>query len=176
MDLNKVECAGSSFSVFRDKLTPAMIDPSVFTSDAHVKILLEYSEKLYISKTFYDVVFKEERKLDVVTVLDVSNSMLIGTTPLLKNEYASVIASILSYSAILCGDKAGLIMMSNEVKKVIEPLLSTDNFFTIVRCLSDKENYGGVMDWALLNKMFSYLGPDTVVFIISDFILSLIHI
>ena len=119
----------------------------------------------------YVKVFKEERMLDVVVVLDVSNTMLFGTTDYTKNEYASIIASVIGFASQAAGDKIGLIMFSDKVKASLEPSLSMDNFYIMTRMLSDKRNYGGVRDWeSIKDIILKSFGPDTYVFFISDFI------
>ena len=118
----------------------------------------------------YVKVFKEERMLDVVIVLDVSNTMLLGTTPLTKNEYASVIAGILCYTAINSGDKSGLIMFSDKIKFILDPSASMDNFYSMTRIMSEPKYYGGVKNWDCIPEvLLKTFGPDTVVFLISDF-------
>ncbi len=119
----------------------------------------------------YVKVFKEERMLDVVVIVDVSNTMLFGTTEYTKNEYASLIASVIGFAAQMAGDKIGLIMFSDDVKSALEPSLSMDNFYIMTRMLSDKRNYGGVRNWeAIKDIVLKSFGPDTYVFFISDFI------
>ena len=118
----------------------------------------------------YVKVFKEERMLDVVIVLDVSNTMLLGTTALTKNEYASVVSGILAYTAINAGDKAGLIMFSDTIKSILEPSASMDDFYVMTKIMSEPKYYGGVKNWDALSKvLLKTYGPDTTVFILSDF-------
>ena len=119
----------------------------------------------------YVKIFKEERMLDVILLFDVSNTMLLGTTPLTKNEYASVIAGILGYTAINSGDKLGLIMFSDRIKFILDPSQSMDNYYSMLRLLSQPKYYGGVKNWSCLPKvLLETFGPDTVLFIISDFV------
>ncbi|HDD46269.1 MAG TPA: DUF58 domain-containing protein [Candidatus Aenigmarchaeota archaeon] len=116
-------------------------------------------------------VFKEERMLDVIIVFDVSNTMLLGTTRYTKNEYASIVSGILGYAALSSGDKLGLIMFSDSIKVMLDPSLSMDNFYTMLKMFADKKNYGGMRKWNMIPKtLLNTFGPDTVVFIISDFI------
>ena len=119
----------------------------------------------------YVKIFKEERMLDVILLFDVSNTMLLGTTPLTKNEYASVIAGILGYTAINSGDKLGLIMFSDRIKFILDPSQSMDNYYSMLRLLSQPKYYGGVKNWSCLPKvLLETFSPDTVLFIISDFV------
>ncbi|MEF8880305.1 MAG: DUF58 domain-containing protein, partial [Candidatus Nanohaloarchaea archaeon] len=43
----------------------------------------------------YTQIYKEERMLDVLIIVDVSDSMTVGTTEILKNEYAAIVATAL---------------------------------------------------------------------------------
>jgi uncharacterized protein (DUF58 family) len=118
----------------------------------------------------YVKVFKEERMLDVVILFDTSNTMLLGTTPMTKNEYASVIAGILGYTAVNAGDKLGAIFFSDKVKFILDQSNSMDNFYSMVKLMTDKKNYSGIKDWSCMSKiLLETFGPDTVLFIISDF-------
>ena len=120
--------------------------------------------------------FKEERLLDAIFVLDVSNTMTLGTTELTKNEYASILTTTLAYTSNFIGDKVGLICFSNLIKKNIEPSLSIDSIFQIAKVLSDEKTYGGVKNWKIVSKhVLETFGPETYIFIISDFINSDTH-
>ena len=119
----------------------------------------------------YVKIFKEERMLDVIILLDVSNTMLLGSTKYTKNEYSSILSGIIGYSALSAGDKLGMIMFSNEIKAILEPSLSIDNFFLMARILATKQYYGGEKNWSvLIRPILSTFGPDTYVFLVSDFI------
>ncbi|NIA03779.1 MAG: DUF58 domain-containing protein [Nitrospiraceae bacterium] len=119
----------------------------------------------------YVKVFKEERMLDVVLAVDVSNTMMLGTTGLTKNEYASVVAGIIGYTALSSGDRLGALLFSDHVKRVIEPFSMMDDYYALIKHLTDAKNYGGVKNLNCIKKiMLQTYGPDTVLFIISDFI------
>lgn len=119
----------------------------------------------------YVKIFKEERMLDVVLILDVSNTMLLGSTKYTKNEYSSILSGIISFSALSAGDRFSAVMFSDRIKSYLEPSLSQDNFFILSRMLSNKRNYGGIKNWKVLNKpVLGSFGPDTYVFFVSDFI------
>ncbi len=135
--------------------------------DAH---MIDWNSLARTTKPFVKV-FKEERLLDVVFIVDVSNTMLIGTTELIKNEYASVVAATLGYTAHLIGDKVGLICFSDNIKAMLEPSMGIESVLTMVRLLTQKENYGGGKNWSVLPKtVLETFGRDTFMFVISDFI------
>ncbi len=119
----------------------------------------------------YVKIFKEERMLDVIIIVDTSNTMLLGTTPLTKNEYASVIAGIIGYTAVNAGDKLGAVLFSDNIKFILDPSNSLDNFYSMARILATPKYYGGPKSWEGLSKiLLETFGPDTILFLISDFI------
>jgi len=119
----------------------------------------------------YVKVFKEERMLDSVFILDVSNTMTLGTTDRTKNEYASVLLTTLAYTSNLIGDKVGFVSFSNKIKKVVEPSLGVDTILQIAKILSEKNLYGGEKKWSVVTKtVLESFGEDSYVFFISDFI------
>jgi uncharacterized protein (DUF58 family) len=119
----------------------------------------------------YTKVFKEERMLDVVFVVDLSKSMTIGTTEIVKNEYASIVATSLARTALDAGDEVGLIGFSDERKVTVEPSLSDEIPFQFARNLSEESIYGESANWEhLKTSVLSSFSSDTFVFVISDFV------
>lgn len=119
----------------------------------------------------YVKVFQEERMLDVIIVVDVSNTMLLGTTQMLKNQYAALAAGVIALVGISSGDKVGGLLFSDKVKAFLEPSAMMDNYYALLSIMSRKKYYGGRKRWEVVPKtLLGTLGPDTVLFIISDFI------
>lgn len=119
----------------------------------------------------YTQIYTEERMLDVVIVVDISESMAIGTTEILKNEYAAIIATTLSKTALDAGDKVGIIARSSEAEITIEPEYSDELPIQIAKKLSQPENWGGKIDWEQMERvMLNHFNSETFVFLISDFI------
>lgn len=112
--------------------------------------------------------FKEERHFDIVIVLDVSDTMLLGTTSMTKNEYAAIVAGALTFAALEASDNVGIVMNSDTVSVAMDP---TAEFAKIMAQVADKDNYGGKKDWnqLVLNLTGNY-SQDSIVFVISDFI------
>lgn len=112
--------------------------------------------------------FKEERHFDILIVIDVSDTMLLGTTNVTKNEYASLIAGIFATAAIEASDNVSIIMHSDKVEVYTDP---SNEFYNLVMLLTEKSNYGGNKEWNKLtqNLIVNYK-PESIVFIISDFI------
>ena len=112
--------------------------------------------------------FKEERRFDIVVILDVSNSMLLGTNEYTKNEYGALVAGILAFAATEAGDNIGGGLFSDDKQNLINP---EGEYYNFLRIISDKENYGGKKNWAkLTNELITNYDDDAIVFIVSDFI------
>lgn len=112
--------------------------------------------------------YKEERNLDIIIVLDGSNSMLVGTKEYTKNEYGSIIAGVLATAALDAGDNVGGGIFSNEKQKFIDP---ESDFIHLLNIFSESENYGGEKNWPkLTNELLTNYAENAIIFIISDFI------
>ncbi len=116
-------------------------------------------------------VFKEERKLNIIFVVDVSTTMALGTTELTKNQYASILTTTLALTSINLGDKASLIAFSDRIKTFIDPSISVDTVLQIGKTLCKPDLWGGPKDWKVITHPILETFPqDSFVFIISDFI------
>ena len=144
--------------------------PSDDASMIDWKISRRVSTSKKINK-LYVRVYEEERDLNIYVLLDTSETMIFGTQDKLKTEYASVIAGSLVYTAIEVGDKAGIGMFSNRIHKNILPSKASDQYYRILRELSNQKNYGGGCDlYSSLKTASSALDSRSILFIISDFI------
>jgi uncharacterized protein (DUF58 family) len=116
--------------------------------------------------------YVEERNLNVYFLVDVSNSMLFGSSNKLKSEFAAEFAASLGHLVVSAGDNLGLIMFSDDVVKVIHPSIGKNQFGLFMHTLSDSSFYGGgfdiekAIDYVLKTIKSSY----TVFILISDFI------
>ncbi len=144
------------------------------TSDDASMIDWKISRRVSTSKKLdklYVRVYEEERDLNIFVLLDTSETMLFGTQDKLKTDYASVIAGTLIYTAIEVGDKAGIAMFSGDVHKLIPPSKSTDQYYRVLRELSNPKNYGGKCSlYSALKTTTATLDPKSILFIVSDFI------
>jgi uncharacterized protein (DUF58 family) len=85
-----------------------------------------------MDKTFVKI-FREERELTVIVVVDVSGSGDVGSTGKTKRELAGELACILAFSALRNGDKVGLLLVSDGVEKFIAPHKGLQHLLGIVR-------------------------------------------
>ncbi len=116
----------------------------------------------------YTRIYKEEREFNIVIILDVSNSMLVGTGQYTKNEFGAVIAGTIAVAAVEAGDNVGGGVFSSEKNNFVE---TEQDYIHLLNTLSIKENYGGKKNWEkLTNELLANYSNDAIIFIISDFI------
>lgn len=119
----------------------------------------------------YVKVYREERELTLVLMVDVSNSGQFGSIKQLKNELAAEIAAVLAFAAVKSNDKVGLIIFSDVVEKFIPPKKGRNHVWRVIREVlqhkpqSKKTDINVVLDF--LNKITT---RRVIAFLISDFI------
>jgi len=116
----------------------------------------------------YTRIFKEERVFDIIIILDVSNSMLLGTHKMTKNEFGALVAGTLAYAAVDAGDQVGGGTFSKGKANLTE---ADGDYVQLITRLTDKEQYGGIKDWnGLSDELLANYNDDAIIFIVSDFI------
>ena len=81
----------------------------------------------------YVKIYREERELTLILMVDVSNSGHFGSVKQLKNEVAAEIAAILAFAAVKSNDKVGLIIFSDVVEKFIPPKKGRNHVWRVIR-------------------------------------------
>lgn len=115
--------------------------------------------------------YKEERDLDVYFMVDVSNSMLFGSTARLKSEYAVEVVAALSHFILGVGDNVGLFLFNDSIVKALPKNAGRDHFFQILRTLVDVNNYGGKYNLSqALKYAVNIARRKGVLIVVSDFI------
>ncbi|MBN2330696.1 MAG: DUF58 domain-containing protein [Candidatus Aenigmarchaeota archaeon] len=115
--------------------------------------------------------FREERDMDVFFMVDVSNSMLFGSTEKLKHEYAAELVAALSHFVLRSGDKIGLVLFTDKVVKFLPTGKSKNHHYVLLKHLLTPRFYGGGFKIsAALNFLKRTTGDKCLVFLISDFI------
>ena len=119
----------------------------------------------------YVKIYREERELTIMLLVDVSNSGQFGSVRQLKNDVAAEIAAILAFAAVKSNDKVGLIIFSDIVEKFIPPKKGRNHVWRVIREVlqhkpqSKQTDINVVLDF--LNKITS---RRVIAFLISDFI------
>lgn len=115
-------------------------------------------------------VFREERELTVMLLVDLSKSHQFGTSHQLKRELAAEVCATLAFSAIRNNDKIGMIAFTGDVEQYVPPKKGTRHVLRLVRDLLYLEPKGTGTDIA---AAFEHLNQVTkrkcVVFVVSDF-------
>ena len=116
-------------------------------------------------------VYREERELTILLLVDVSSSGLFGTVRQLKNELSAEIASVLAFAATKSNDKVGLIIFSDHVEKYIPPKKGRGHVWRVIKeVLEHQPRSTGTDITAALNYLNMVCRRRAVCFLISDFI------
>ena len=114
--------------------------------------------------------FREEREMSVILLVDLSRSLDFGTTVQTKRELVAELGATLAMSAIRNNDKIGLTLFTSEVEKAIPPRKGTKHVLRIIRELlycqpvGTGTNIGSAVEH--LNRTYK---RRSVVFLVSDF-------
>jgi uncharacterized protein (DUF58 family) len=115
-------------------------------------------------------VFREERELTVMLLVDMSRSHLFGTAGQLKRELAAEVCATLAFSAIRNNDKVGLICFTDRIERFVPAKKGTRHVLRVIRELLYFEPAGTGTD---IEVAIEHLNRVTtrraVVFLVSDF-------
>ncbi|RJP36528.1 MAG: DUF58 domain-containing protein [Phycisphaerales bacterium] len=78
-------------------------------------------------------VYREERELTVMLVVDISPSGLFGSHSQFKLDVAAELCAVLAFAAIRSNDKVGLILFSDEVEKYVPAAKGNRHVLRIIR-------------------------------------------
>lgn len=116
-------------------------------------------------------IFREERELTVVIMLDISGSMHFGSKWAFKSELAMEIAALLSYTAIKNNDKVSLLLFDEEVKKFIPPRKGRNHIWNIIKTIVNTEKTSRKTNIdAAIKFVANAVKKRSILFLISDFI------
>lgn len=116
-------------------------------------------------------VFREERELTLMLLVDLSASGVFGSVEQSKRERAAEIASVLAFSATLNNDKVGLLLYTDAVEHYIPPKKGRRHILRTIRDILVFEPKGrGTNHKAALDYLNRVQRRKTVVFLISDFL------
>lgn len=118
----------------------------------------------------YVKVFRDERELTVMFMVDVSASNHFGTTYKFKHEIAAEISALLAYTALRNNDKVGLLIFSDEIEHYIPPKKGRGHIWRIIKEIL---TYKSKAKKTNLTVPLEFLGKvqkhRSIVFMISDF-------
>jgi uncharacterized protein (DUF58 family) len=116
-------------------------------------------------------VFEEERELNVILIVDYSNSKEFGTQQQLKRNLVTELCAVLSFSAITNKDKIGVIFFSDRIEKFIPPKKGKKHILRIILELINFQPVGcGTNISEALRYFTNAIKKRSTAFLISDFI------
>ncbi len=115
--------------------------------------------------------FVEERELNVMLLVDVSNSGAFGSAAKSKRRTAAELAALIAFSAAGNHDKVSLMMFSDKIELFVPPRSGRRHILRLIREMLafEVQNKGTDIDLAL-RESSRLLKKSSVVFLISDLI------
>ena len=115
-------------------------------------------------------VFREERELTVLLVVDLSRSHEFGSRDQFKRELVAELGATLAFSAIKNNDKIGLVCFTDRVEKFVPPRKGSGHVLRVIRELLAFQPKGRGTDIAAaLDHVNRIQRRRSVLFLISDF-------
>ncbi len=119
----------------------------------------------------YVKLFREERELTIMLLVDVSASSRFGTGNKTKRDLIAEMSATLAFSAIRNNDNVGLILFSSEVEKYLPPRKSMRHVLRIIRdLLLFEPAHTGTNISTALDFLGRIQAKSGVCFLMSDFI------
>ena len=118
----------------------------------------------------YVKTYIEERQLTVFFAIDISASSYFGSGKS-KREIMAEITALLGFASLFNNDRAGLILFSMDIEKVIPPQRNYSHLLRIIRdsWYYEAQNRGTNLSKSFLS-IYSMLKKKAIIFILSDFI------
>lgn len=118
----------------------------------------------------YVKVFREEREMTLMLLVDVSSSLYFGSQRQQKHEVAAELAAVLAFLAIRHHDKVGLLLFSDHVEHYIPPSKGRAHVWNIIRSVLGHKAQGQGTDLGGALKFFlNVRRRRCLAFVISDF-------
>lgn len=115
--------------------------------------------------------FHEEREQTLLFAVDVSGSLRFGTTGRLKSEVLAEVVALLAFAAVRNGDRAGLLLFSDQVELFIPPRKGREHVLRLIREIIYFEPKGRGTDFdGALAALSSLFPRKATVFLCSDFL------
>ncbi len=139
----------------------------IFSDDAS---LIDWKASVRLNK----VLVREYTKplsLEVLFLIDVSNSMLLGTEDNAKAIFAAEFTATLSYSIIKTNGKVGLMLFNEKVSAISHKNSGINQFYSIMSILTNNDLYGGGCSLGNAIKVaWPMLTKDTLIILVTDFL------
>ncbi len=114
--------------------------------------------------------YNELQALNVLFLLDASESMMLGTTGKRKFDFASEVIGTLAYSILKAKGKVSLSLFQESLGKLILTINDISQFNEILRKLTETSTKGKA-NFKLVSKMITpHLKKGTLLILVSDFL------
>jgi uncharacterized protein (DUF58 family) len=131
---------------------------------------IDWNVSAKMDKPFVKV-YREERELTLMLLIDLSASGIFGSVEQSKRERAAEIASVLAFSATRNNDKVGLLLYTDEVEHYIPPKKGRRHILRVIRDILFFEPEGRATDHkTALDYLNRVQRRKAVVFLVSDFL------
>ncbi len=116
-------------------------------------------------------VYREEREMTVMILVDMSASLDFGTRERSKRETAAEVAAVLAYAAIKSNDKVGLILFTDRVEKFIPAKKGKGHVYRVIQeILTFKPTHSKTQIRVPLEYLIRVMHRRSIAFLISDFL------
>lgn len=131
---------------------------------------IDWNVSARMDKPFIKV-YREERELTLMLLIDLSASGIFGSVEQSKRERAAEIASVLAFSATRNNDKVGLLLYTDDLEHYIPPKKGRRHILRVIRDILFFEPEGrGTNHKAALDYLNRVQPRKAVVFLVSDFL------
>jgi len=115
-------------------------------------------------------VYREERELTVMLMVDVSASTEFGTATSLKREVAAELTALLALCALINNDKVGLLLFTDRMEHFVAPKKGRRHILRLIRdVLAFQPQARGTSISAAVDYTLHALRKRSVLFLLSDF-------
>jgi len=116
-------------------------------------------------------IYREERELTLMLLVDLSASGAFGSTAESKRELAAELASVLAFAATKNNDKVGLLLFTDRIETYVPPRKGRSHILRVIREILFYKPEGKGTDLPdALDHMNRLLKRKAVVFLLTDFL------
>ena len=114
--------------------------------------------------------YREERELVLMLLIDLSASMGFGTTDMRKKDAAAEVAAIMAFNAIKNNDRVGAIFFTDQVEKYIPPKKGSSHIWRVIKeIFTWQPEHRGTDIKSALDYLGRVYPKKTIALLISDF-------
>ncbi len=125
---------------------------------------------------FYIKQYEEETNLKSYILIDCSKSMDYSSNGFTKFQYAITLGAAIAYLLFDQKDAVGLVLYSDEIKKIIEPRSSKINLIEIYKALVNSRPLGKTETSSCLGDVAEKIKKRGLIVVISDFFDALVNV